>query len=336
MKNSQPEEVVEGRVKSFTFDAIQTEATNSLDTKSASGSRSRKIKGFANTATIDRGKDLVLPDAFKSSIDKYMENPVMFYNHDWAVPVGTITDFKISDDGLFVEAEVASDFAEADKVWKLVDQGLVRSFSIGFRPVKSDYDPETDVTVIKDMELLEVSIVTIPMNADSTFTTMDGSWKSIMFQPETGGDLVSYKQLVGSDEDAINPEVETKVVEAEEVDDVAVINQPIIQTFSFTEGDCSVCDETDVQGLSWAIEPTGKELVLCLDCFVKQDETWAEDYTQLQEKAELAEVLEESMTTTKLLTDAKLKKITDERDKLVEHVKSDVAGLATKVAKIVI
>ncbi|MFP9035653.1 HK97 family phage prohead protease, partial [Enterococcus faecalis] len=47
--------------------------------------------------------------------------------------------------------------------------GVLKTLSIGFRCLDAEWDEATDIFIIKDLELYEVSVVSVPCNQDSTF-----------------------------------------------------------------------------------------------------------------------------------------------------------------------
>ena len=53
--------------------------------------------------------------------------------------------------------------------YNLIKEGILKAFSVGFRVKEADYDVNTDIFVIKDVELYEVSVVSVPANQDSLF-----------------------------------------------------------------------------------------------------------------------------------------------------------------------
>jgi HK97 family phage prohead protease len=124
------------------------------------------IEGYANTKSKDRVGDVVLPAAFDATLPMYMTNPVMLENHDWDKPAGFIIEAKTDDNGLWVRARVSD--ARSD-LKTMCSEGTLRTFSIGYNEVLADYDEPTKTKIIKELELLEISIVTVPANSEAIF-----------------------------------------------------------------------------------------------------------------------------------------------------------------------
>ncbi len=131
------------------------------------GSGNLIISGYANMATKDRGGDLIPGSAWKDALRNYEKNPIILFNHDYNEPIGKMTNYTIDDSGLFIEAEISP---AAGKSYQLVQDGVLRTFSVGFSIGDAEYDKESDTfNITKVNELYEVSVVSVPMNQDSTF-----------------------------------------------------------------------------------------------------------------------------------------------------------------------
>ena len=138
--------------------------TKIVQTKDASGEAI--IEGYANTKSKDRVGDVVLPVSFEKTLPIYMTNPVMLENHDWDKPAGFIIEAKTDENGLWVRARISD--ARPD-LKTMCAEGTLRTFSIGYNEVLADYDTETKTKIIQELELLEISIVTVPANAEAIF-----------------------------------------------------------------------------------------------------------------------------------------------------------------------
>jgi HK97 family phage prohead protease len=131
------------------------------------------IEGFANKRVVDRGNDLIAPDAWQ--LDNYKKNPIILYNHGFdpqlgGTPVGKAVDIKPTEDGLYIKAELSKlDDPLINRIRGLVKEKILRAFSVGFNPLDGETDTKSGVNTITKAELYEVSIVGVPMNQDSLF-----------------------------------------------------------------------------------------------------------------------------------------------------------------------
>ena len=127
-----------------------------------------EIQGYANTTTKDRQGDVILEEAWtKGGLKNYLKNPIILAYHKHDKPIGLMLDYSVNKKGLKIEAKI---FKAAGEIYSLIQSEVLRTFSVGFRTKDADYDAKTDIFVIKDLELMEISVVSVPANADSTFS----------------------------------------------------------------------------------------------------------------------------------------------------------------------
>jgi len=126
------------------------------------------IKGYANTVSKDRTGDVIVKEAWeKGGMDDYLKNPIILAFHDYSRPVGTTVDYNVTDKGLEIVAEISK---AAGEVYNLIKDGVLKTFSVGFSIKDADYDKEADTFFIKNLDLYEISVVSVPANQDSTFS----------------------------------------------------------------------------------------------------------------------------------------------------------------------
>lgn len=154
-----------------------THAVKSIDEEA------RKATFVISTDEKDRTGEVVEQSW---DLENYKKNPIVLFGHDASKPgyvLGKATEIVSDKDGSknitlgtvqFAEEGTSED---ADTVWKLVKQGILRTVSVGFIPhtfKKLADDDDTDV--LADNELLEFSIVPIPANPSAVALALgDGS-----------------------------------------------------------------------------------------------------------------------------------------------------------------
>ena len=149
-----------------------TRAYAVLEVKSVD-EETRTIKGIASTPSTDRQEDIVEPMGAKFRVPM----PLLWQHDSWS-PVGSVTYAEKSEDGIPFEAEIAQvDGPPAlknrlDEAWASLKAGLVRGVSIGFRSLEREPIKGTDGIRFKKWEWLELSLVTIPANAEATITSI--------------------------------------------------------------------------------------------------------------------------------------------------------------------
>ena len=125
------------------------------------------ITGYANTVSKDRYGDVIPSTAWnEASLVNYRKNPIILAYHNHSAPVGVATELNPDAKGLKITAKIST---AAKEVYQLVKEGVLRCFSVGFIVKDAEYDQLTDIFVIKELELLEVSVVSVPANQDSVF-----------------------------------------------------------------------------------------------------------------------------------------------------------------------
>lgn len=127
------------------------------------------IKGFANTVNKDRAGDVIPKDAWlgKNAMPNYEKNPIILAFHNHAMPIGKMISYDVNDQGLEIEAEISK---AAGAVYELIKDGILKTFSVGFRCLDAEWKKDEDIYLIKELELFEISVVSVPCNQDSVFS----------------------------------------------------------------------------------------------------------------------------------------------------------------------
>jgi HK97 family phage prohead protease len=127
------------------------------------------IRGMASTADFDRAGDTISAEAWtKGGLQNFEKNPIILFNHDYDRPIGRATGMKAGPNGLELECKISKN--APGNVAELVKDGVLGAFSVGFKVKDADYLKETDGLMIKDAELFEVSVVSVPCNQAATFS----------------------------------------------------------------------------------------------------------------------------------------------------------------------
>lgn len=115
------------------------------------------LKGCCAKSIADRGPD----STAKQKI-------IFLWQHDQRDPIGQFRVLKEDDYGLYFEA-VVDDVTNGIRALKQVRSGTLNGFSVGFNYVwdKIEYDDTLDALVIREVELHEGSVVTIPSQSET-------------------------------------------------------------------------------------------------------------------------------------------------------------------------
>ncbi|KQZ96866.1 peptidase U35 [Rhizobium sp. Root564] len=134
------------------------------------------VSGLAwKFGTPDRVGDWIEPGAFKSA-----KLPIpMLFGHDMNDPIGTWDIATEKSDGLHITGKLLVDeVSRAREVRALVKSGAVRGLSIGFI-TKTSSPRNGGGRLIKSLELLEASLVTIPMHPGAKVTSAKSAVEAI-------------------------------------------------------------------------------------------------------------------------------------------------------------
>lgn len=125
------------------------------------------IEGYASTVDRDRQGDVIPMKAWNEGLSNYLKNPIILAYHNHQMPIGKMVEHKVTDQGLWVRAQIPQ---EVGDVYKLIKKGILSAFSVGFRVRDADYDSASESFLIKELELHEISVVSVPANQNTLFS----------------------------------------------------------------------------------------------------------------------------------------------------------------------
>jgi HK97 family phage prohead protease/HK97 family phage major capsid protein len=158
------------------------------------------ISGYASTNDTDRQGDVVPTNVWEKGIANYLKNPVILAYHDHSEPVGRMVEHKIDAKGLWIKARIST---AAEEVYNLVKDGVLTAFSIGFRIIDAEYNAAAELFVVKELELHEISVVSVPANQNTLFSlskAFDDAEEFKSFKLQFAPDSESAKGLESSTE----------------------------------------------------------------------------------------------------------------------------------------
>lgn len=138
----------------------------------------RIFEGLASTPSVDRMDDIVEP----SGAQYKLPLPMLWQHARGSItdPIGKFIAITVTPKGLMVRGQLQKPGADypqpliddLNKSWVLMRDGLVRGLSIGFNPLESaDIEGSWGKRYTK-YELLEISAVAIPANAEASVQTV--------------------------------------------------------------------------------------------------------------------------------------------------------------------
>jgi len=146
---------------------LNSSFTKSEPTTTSDNVEELTIKGYASTNDVDRHGDIVPASVWEKGIENYLKNPVILAYHNHGLPIGRMTEHTVDEKGLLVKARISQ---AAGDVYNLVKDGVLTAFSIGFRIVDAEYNSALELFVVKELELHEISVVSVPANQNTLFS----------------------------------------------------------------------------------------------------------------------------------------------------------------------
>ncbi|MCE5270381.1 HK97 family phage prohead protease [bacterium] len=116
---------------------------------------------------VDSYNEVVAKGAFTRSLEAMKQKqrmPALLWQHNSNEPVGVYAEMHEDETGLFVQGQLAMKTARGAEAYELLRMGAISGLSIGYNVVKEEQDKGTGITVLKEIDLWEVSLVTFPAN----------------------------------------------------------------------------------------------------------------------------------------------------------------------------
>ncbi len=126
------------------------------------------IRGVLNHfGNKDHANDVTVKGAFTKTLMAIKESGrdlVVLWQHDHTKPIGIWKNLRETSRGLEGEAHLNMDVELAREAFSLAKQGAVTGFSIGYYVIDEEFDRKTNTNYLKEVHLLETSLVTFPCN----------------------------------------------------------------------------------------------------------------------------------------------------------------------------
>ncbi len=131
-----------------------------------------RFSGYASVFnTLDSQGDRILKGAFLKSL-KEKEPPKMLWQHDAKEPIGIWHIIKEDQNGLYVEGQLLLDIQRGREAYSLLKKGVLDGLSIGCSVKDADFSGGEGARDLKEVELLEISLVTFAANKDAKVTAV--------------------------------------------------------------------------------------------------------------------------------------------------------------------
>ena len=148
----------------------------------------RIIMGYASVAMVDRENQKISITALREAVKRFMSDDryrvISIFHSDaiigrvlpkWTDPKsGKVSKTEVDDVGWKEVVELRNDIELADKVWEEILKGNLRSFSVAgtSKEKHNDHNNGVSFTEIDELDLLEVTICSVPVNPMSMFQVL--------------------------------------------------------------------------------------------------------------------------------------------------------------------
>jgi uncharacterized protein len=129
------------------------------------------FEGYGSVfGVVDAYEEVVAPGAFQASLAFHKANgtmPKLLWQHNAREPIGVFTEMSEDGKGLLVRGKICLETQTGKEAYALLKMGAVDGLSIGFFTKRYEYDRETGIMTLLEIDLWEVSVVTFPANGDA-------------------------------------------------------------------------------------------------------------------------------------------------------------------------
>lgn len=135
-------------------------------------SDSGEFEGYGSVFGVkDSHDDVVVPGAFSASLQAWADKkslPALLWQHRMDEPIGVYTEMKEDDVGLYLRGRLLiDDDPLAKRAHAHMKAGSLTGLSIGYVLKDWEYDRTKEVSLLKEIDLWEVSLVTFPSNDEA-------------------------------------------------------------------------------------------------------------------------------------------------------------------------
>ena len=305
--------------------------TNTFKTLGEDDDGGLDIKGSASTDALDRAGDMIESSAWaKGGLENFKNNPVILFNHNYDRPIGRAKEIGVTENGLELTARISK---SAGEIKDLIKDGVLGAFSVGFKVKDADYISETDGYKIKDAELFEVSVVSVPCNQNAVFS-LAKSFDSMEEYNQFKKDFIQETSSIDANakieqsSEAKADKTETKMSEENKTPEVS----PEFDLEAFAK---QVADQTATSIAMKQAEQKAKDEAEAKEVAEKQAEVDASEKAELEAEQEKQKVVVKSSISgaEKLINDvaAKVEERQGDLESVVKELQSELSEKSEEI-----
>lgn len=136
-----------------------------------------EFSGYGSTfgGEPDAYGDIVMKGAFEASLAAHKAKstmPKMFWQHNSGEVIGRWLEAKEDDHGLLMKGRLNMDVQRGREAYALLKAGDIDGLSIGYGIVDYEADKKNAIWYLKELDLFEVSVVSIGANENATVSSI--------------------------------------------------------------------------------------------------------------------------------------------------------------------
>ena len=116
---------------------------------------------------VDSYQEVVAKGAFVDSLKKHKSKgtmPAFLWQHNSDEPLGVFTSMEENEIGLKITGQIAMKTQRGAEAYELMKMKAISGLSIGFVPEVEEWNKETGIITLNQVDLWETSLVTFPAN----------------------------------------------------------------------------------------------------------------------------------------------------------------------------
>lgn len=147
------------------------------------GEEGMRFSGYASVfGGVDSYGDTIDPKAYEKTLKrKKGDRPIRLRWNHFGPVIGKWVELRTDERGLYVEGELTPGHSKAADVFASLRHGAVDGLSIGFRPKKVEMIDSGQRRLLKEIELIEISVVEDPADLGARISDV----KSALDQAES-------------------------------------------------------------------------------------------------------------------------------------------------------
>lgn len=173
------------------------------------------ISGYASYFNNkDSHDDIIMGGAFSKTIQENKNRIKVLWQHDLREPIGKPIEMIEDEKGLFTTSKI-SETDVGKKAMILARDGVLNEMSIGYYPIKEDYDDNRKANIIREIKLMEYSLVTLASNPLAQLTDVKHLLNEYQYSQGNIMDIVAM-ELLKSIKTLIKGDEPNKITQADE------------------------------------------------------------------------------------------------------------------------